>query len=75
MLCFYQQQPIHPAGVAMLLLAMLFGVSLRRLVRVPSGVSRVTPRRMSVVCRLLVASGLVMLGRFAVMASGMRQMF
>jgi len=59
----------------MLLLAMFFSVSLRRLVRVPSGVSGVSRRRMSVVGRLLVASGLVMLGRFAVMASGMRQMF
>jgi hypothetical protein len=27
------------------------------------------------VCRLLVMSGLVMLGRFPVVASGMRQMF
>jgi hypothetical protein len=49
---------------------MLFGVSLRRLLRVPFGVSRVTRRRVSVMCRLLVTAGLVMPGRFAVMASG-----
>jgi hypothetical protein len=30
---------------------------------------------MSMVCRLLVISGFVMLSRFAVVASGMRQMF
>ena len=54
---------------------MLFGVSLHRLFSVPSGVSRVAPRCMSMVCGLLVISGLVMLGRFPVVASGMRQMF
>jgi len=56
----------------MLFFAVLFGVSLRRLVGVPSGVSRVAPRGVSVVCRLFVMSGVVMLGGFPVVASGMR---
>jgi hypothetical protein len=33
------------------------------------------PGCVSMVCRLLVMSGLMMLGRFPVVASGMRQMF
>jgi hypothetical protein len=53
----------------------LFGVSLRRFFSVPSSVSRVAPGCMSMVRRLLVISGVMMLGSFPVMASGMRQMF
>jgi hypothetical protein len=58
-----------------LFLAVFFGVSLYRLFSVPTGVNHVAPRRMSMVCSLLVTSGLVMLGRFPVVAGGMRQMF
>ena len=54
---------------------MLFGVSLHRLFGMPSGVNNVAPRRVSMVCRLLVMSRLVVLSRLPVMASGMRQMF
>jgi len=53
----------------------LFSVSFHRLFSVPSGVSRVATRGMGMVCGLLVISGLVMLGRFPVVASGMGQMF
>jgi hypothetical protein len=58
-----------------LFFAVLFGVSLHRLFGVPSSMNHVTPRCVSMVCRLLVMSGLMMLGRFTVVASGMRQMF
>jgi hypothetical protein len=57
-----------------LFLAVLFGVSLNRFFGVPSGVNNVAPRCVSMVCRLFVMSGLVMLSRFPVVASGMRQM-
>ena len=46
-----------------------------RLFGVPSGMNHVAPGCVSMVCRLLVMSGLMMLGRFPVVASGMRQMF
>jgi|HubBroStandDraft_4_1064222.scaffolds.fasta_scaffold483856_1 hypothetical protein len=58
-----------------LFFAVLFGVSLHGLFSVPSGVNHVAPRCMSMVCGLLVIPGLVMLGRFPVVASGMCQMF
>jgi hypothetical protein len=35
----------------------------------------VAPRGMSMVCRLLVISSLVMLGRFSMVAGGLRMMF
>ena len=54
---------------------MFLGVSLHGLFSVTSAVNDVSSRRMGVVCRLLVTSGLVMLSRFPVVASGMRQMF
>ena len=54
---------------------MLFNVCLHRLFSVFSSENRVAPRYVSMVCGLLVSSGLVMLGRFAVVASGKRQMF
>ena len=54
---------------------MLFGVSLHRLFGVPSSMNHVTSRCVSMVCRLLVMSGLVMLGRFPVVAGGVREMF
>jgi hypothetical protein len=52
----------------------LFGVSLHGIFSVPSRVNHVAARCMSMVCGLLVIPGLVMLGRFPVMARGMRQM-
>jgi hypothetical protein len=58
-----------------LFFTVLFGVSLHRLFGVPSGMNHVAPGCVSMVCRVLVMSGLMMLGRFPVVASGMRQMF
>ena len=46
-----------------------------RLFSVSSAENCVAPSYVSMVCRLLVTSGLVMLGRFPVVASGMGQMF
>ena len=60
---------------AYLFLAVLFGMSLHCLFSVPSGMNDVAPRGVSVVCRLFVMSGVVMLGRFPVVASGVRKMF
>jgi hypothetical protein len=40
-----------------------------------SGVERVASCRMSMMCRFLVLSAIVMLGGFAVMAGGMGMMF
>ena len=54
---------------------MLFGVSNHRVFSVLSGVNHVTPSGVGMVCRLLMMSGVVVLGRFPVVASGMRQMF
>jgi hypothetical protein len=42
---------------------------------VSSAVNYVAPSYVSMVCSLLVTSGLVMFGRFPVVASGVRQMF
>jgi hypothetical protein len=53
----------------------LFDVRLRCLFGMSSGVSDMTSRRMSMVCRFLVTSGLVMLGRFRVVACGVGMMF
>ena len=50
-------------------------MSLHRLFRVSPAVNYVAPSQVSMVCSLLVTSSLVMLGRFPVMASGVRQMF
>ena len=58
-----------------LFFAMLFKMSLHCLFRVSSAVNYVAPSYVSMVCSLLVTSGLVMFGRFPVVASGMRQMF
>jgi hypothetical protein len=54
---------------------MLFEMGLYRLFSVFSAVNYVAPSYVSVVCSLLVTSGLVMLSRFPVMARGVRQMF
>ena len=50
-------------------------MSLNRLFSVSPAVNYVAPRYVSMVCSLLVSSGLMMLGRFPVMTSGMCQMF
>ena len=54
---------------------MFLGVSLHCLFSMSSAVNNMGPRRMSMVCRLLVTSGLVVFGRFPVVAGGMGQMF
>ena len=59
----------------MLFLAVLLGVSLRCLLSVPSGVKLVGSRCVCMMCRLLVLSGLVMLGCFRVVPGGVRGMF
>ena len=58
-----------------LFFAVLFEMGLHRLFSVSSAVNYVAPSYVSVVCRLLVTSGLVVLSRFPVVASGMCQMF
>jgi hypothetical protein len=55
--------------------AVFFEMSLYRLFRVSSAENYVAPSYVSMVCRLLVTPGLVMFGRFPVVASGMGQMF
>ena len=58
-----------------LFLAMLICVSHHSLFGVFRGVNYVAPRSVSVVCRLLVLSGVMMFGCFPVMAGGVRQVF
>jgi hypothetical protein len=53
---------------------MLFDVCLSCLVRVPSGVNYMAPRCVGMVCSHSVFSGIVMLGGFAVVSCGMREM-
>ena len=53
----------------------LFEMGLDRLFSVSSAVNYVAPSHVGMLCSLLVTSGLVMLSRFPVVASGMRQMF
>ena len=53
----------------------LFEMGLHRLFSVSSAVNYVAPGYVGMVCSLLVTSGLVMFGRFPVMARGVRQMF
>jgi hypothetical protein len=55
--------------------AMLLGVGFRCFFSMPSGVISVRIRCVSMVRRLLVISGLVMLGRFSVVPGSMRGMF
>jgi hypothetical protein len=50
-------------------------VNLRCLFSVPHGVNLVGSRCVCMVCRLLVMSGLVMLGRFPMVPRGVRAMF
>jgi uncharacterized membrane protein len=58
-----------------LFLAVLFEMGLHRLFSMSPAVNYVAPSHVGMVCSLLVTSGLVMLSRFPVVASGMRQMF
>jgi hypothetical protein len=58
-----------------LFIAVLFVVSFHRLFSVPSGVNCVGSGRVGVMRRLFMLSRLVMLGRFAMMASRMGMMF
>ena len=53
---------------------MLLGVSLHCFLGVPAGVNDVRPRGVRVVCRLLVMSTLVMLGRLTMVAGGVCEM-
>ena len=62
----------QPAG---LFLAVLLRVSLHCLFSMPSGMNHVAPCSVSMVCRLFVISGVVMLGGFPVVVGGMRKMF
>jgi hypothetical protein len=75
-----QRRPIEaafdPDGRASnLLFPMLLGVHHGCMVSVLSGVNRVRPRCVSMVGRLLVTPGLMMLCRFRVVPGGMRVMF
>ena len=54
---------------------MLFGVRLRCFFGMSSGVSDMTPCRMSMVCRFLVIAGRMMLRCFRVVACGVGMMF
>jgi hypothetical protein len=54
---------------------MLLGMSLGCLFSVRSAVNCVRPGCVSMVCRLLVTPGLMMLGRFRVVSGGMRHLF
>ena len=58
-----------------LLFAVLFEMGLNRFFSVSCCVNYVAPSYVSMVGSLLVTSSLVMLGRFPMVASGMRQMF
>ena len=50
-------------------------MSLHRLFSMPSGMNYVTPRSMSVVCRLFVMSSTMVLGGFLVVVGGVLKMF
>jgi hypothetical protein len=52
----------------------LIAMSLYGVIRVVSGVNHVTPRGVSMVCRLFMMSGLMMLGGFHMVMRGMGKM-
>src|ERR1700719_3089832 len=54
---------------------MFLGVSLSRTFRVLSGMDGVSGRRVSMMGRFFMLATVMMLGRFTVMAGGMRMMF
>ena len=54
---------------------MLFCMSLHGLFSMPSAMNYVTPRGVSVVCRLFVMSGIVVLGGLLVVTGGVLKVF
>ena len=54
---------------------MLFGMSLDGLFSMPSAMNYVPPRGVSVVCRLFVMSGIVVVGSLLVVTGGMLEVF
>jgi hypothetical protein len=58
-----------------LFLAVLFGMRLHGLFGMPSAMNYVAPRGVSVVCRLFVMSGIVVLGGLLVVTGGMLEVF
>ena len=60
---------------AHLFFAVLLGMSLYCLFSMPSAMNYVAPRGVSVVCRLFVMSGIVVLGGLLVVTRGMLKMF
>ena len=68
----YRQATDYLLGI---IFAVIFEMGLNRLFSVSPAVNYVSPRYMSMMCSLLVSSGLMMLGRFPVMTCSMRQMF
>ena len=58
-----------------LFLAVLFDMSLHRLFSMPSAMNYVAPRGVSVVCRLFVMSGIVVLGGLLMVMGGMLEVF
>ena len=58
-----------------LFLAVLLGMGLHGLFRVPSGMNHVAPRGVSMVCSLFMLAGVVMLGGVPVVAGCMGKMF
>ena len=60
---------------SMLFLAVLLGVNLCCLLSVASGMKLVGSRYVCMMCRFLVMSGLMMLGRLPVVPGGVRAMF
>src|SRR5215469_11485913 len=62
-------------GSPRLFLAVLFGMSLHGLFSMPSAMNYVAPRGVSVVCRLFVMSGIVVLGSLLVVTGSMLKVF
>ena len=54
---------------------MLFGMSLHGLFSMSSAMNYVAPRGVSVMCRLFVMSGIVVLGGLLVVVGGMLEVF
>jgi hypothetical protein len=66
---------LYPRINSGLFLTVFLGMSLRRLLTMISGVSRMSSRRVGMVCALLMVSGVVVLGRFTVMVRSVRMVF
>jgi len=63
------------AAAPELFLAMLLSMSLHGLFSMPSAMNYVAPRGVSVVCRLFVMSGIVVLGSLLVVTGSMLEVF